>query len=116
MVLVDDHLGEEGRNQQAGVDRIVSSFAKPGEFVDTGCNIGINEGGRSRPRAMLLSAFGMLVPTKDASGAPIVYTLRALPVEESLHRGIFFSYMNYVIAVLPEAPTAVEPRGQSPKE
>lgn len=101
MVLVDDRFEKVGRRrigkQRVVVDAIVSQFAGPGEFVDTGYAVTSDDLGSS-PRP--LSAFGKVVPTKDASGKPIVYTFRAPPAGIRSITG----YSQYVIAAMPKAP------------
>ncbi|MBN2217336.1 MAG: FecR domain-containing protein [Pirellulales bacterium] len=95
MVLVDDRIEKrKPGKQQWVVDQIVSRFARPGDFVDTGYEI-ILEEGPDGLRSM--SAFGKMVPTKDASGKPIKYSFCA--------SGWPPGRITYpMFAVLPEAP------------
>jgi hypothetical protein len=89
MVLVDDRSKEK---KQAVVDQIVSRFAKPGEFVDTGLDITIDDivGPHS------LSAFGKMAPTRDQAGNPIKYVFGSIPRTNLV----------YVIAATAEPPRA----------
>jgi len=73
------------------VDSIVSRFAGPGEFVDTDYNVDTTDHQLSRRP---LSAFGRMLPTRDASGNPITYVFSTSP------RG----KLAYVIAALTEPP------------
>jgi len=99
MVLVDDRFEKASGNQQV-VDRIVSRFANPGDFVNTGYDLDIDDYQEPHP----LSAFGMTVPTKDKSGKPITYTLIAFPLRVLPPESSPRWHSNYVIAVMPEAP------------
>ncbi|MBN1910853.1 MAG: FecR domain-containing protein [Pirellulales bacterium] len=91
LVLVDDRFNRKNTNQKAAVDRIVSAFARPGEFIDTGFDVEATDARKPHP----LSAFGKWMPTKDASGKPIKYRFLAPPKGES----------TFVIAAMTEDPT-----------
>ncbi|MBN2215974.1 MAG: FecR domain-containing protein [Pirellulales bacterium] len=95
MVLIDDRIGNNKReNMQLAVDRITSSFALPGEFVDTGFDVRIDD---DRENMATLSVYGATVPTADASGKAKTYVFQspAWPGSSRLH---------YSIAVMAEAP------------
>ncbi len=93
MLVVDDRFKKARGGQQAEVDRIVSRFAHPGAFVDTGYDIDVDDSEEPHP----LSAFGMMVPTKDESGKLITYTFLASSLR-------FRGRSMYVIAVMREPP------------
>ncbi|MBN2022100.1 MAG: FecR domain-containing protein [Pirellulales bacterium] len=95
VVLLDDRTEATPQRRQALVDRLVSPFARPGDFVDTGWDIDVDDGQELRHP---LSAYGMTVPTKSASGNPITYsfvTSARMPQRAS----------HFIIAVLPEPPS-----------
>ena len=92
IVLVDDRFSRGGRPLGDLVDKIVSRFAKPGEFVDTGFDVNATDMRTVRS----LSAFGKTVPTKDGLGNPITYTFNVVPGGLS----------TLVIAAMPKAPKA----------
>ncbi|HBO44893.1 MAG TPA: hypothetical protein DD670_13380, partial [Planctomycetaceae bacterium] len=97
MLLVDDRV--ESRTpgqQQPTVDRIVSRFASPGDFVDSGRDLRADH--TVKKASQSFSAFGMTVPTKDAFGKPIVYTFSPAKQPPQNHS-------HYIIAILPEAPS-----------
>ncbi|MBN1910851.1 MAG: dockerin type I repeat-containing protein [Pirellulales bacterium] len=96
MVLVDDRFELGGGEQQAMVDTIVAAFADPGDFVDTGLDVDFSDSSTSHP----LSAFGMMVPTKDNIGFALTYTFGATPTGAT---------STYLIAALEEAPPAPNP-------
>ena len=93
MVLVDDRFEEGGGELQAMVDTIVAAFANAGDFVDTGYDVDFSDSSTPHP----LSAFGMMVPTKDVLGDPITYTFGATPSGAT---------STYIIAALEEDPTS----------
>ncbi|NLE39760.1 MAG: FecR domain-containing protein [Pirellulaceae bacterium] len=97
MLFVDDRV--ESRTpgqQQPTVDRVVSRFASPGDFVDSGRDLRADH--TVKKASQSFSAFGMTVPTKDSSGKPIVYTFSPAKQPPGNHS-------HYIIAVLPEAPS-----------
>jgi hypothetical protein len=97
IVLVDDRFGRKAGGKQDVVDAIVSEFAKPGQFSDTGYDLEMDDFVAGRH---VFSAFGAVVPTKDASGKPITYTLKAFPPGGDWRS----TRSNYVIAAMPEPP------------
>jgi hypothetical protein len=101
MVLVDDRFGRRGARQQDTVDAIVSKFAKPGAFVDTGFDIDASDSFTPHP----LSAFGMMVPTKDELGRPITYVFSAAGEGES----------TFVIAAMSTPPGKAEKTSRDKK-
>ena len=93
LVLVDNRFERGGGEQQAAVDQIVSKFASPGEFINTGLYVDANDS--HKPRQM--SAFGKWVPTKDKYGDPIKYSFCSAPPGKS----------SFVIVAMPEAPATL---------
>jgi hypothetical protein len=101
MVLADDRLEKVPGGQQRMVDSIVSRFARPGQFVNTGCKIMLDDS----VGEYTISAFGMFAPTKDESGNPIVYTFSAPSLADTDKSFINKFTSGYSIAVLEKAPT-----------
>ena len=91
MLLVDDRWDKEGKQQKL-VDGIVSRFAKSGDFVDTGFNVEVIDHAKGRA----LSAYGMMLPTRDDSGKRITYTF----VNKSL------GFLTFVIAAMEKPPAS----------